>query len=353
MNHFFSVARGGAAAPFVLQMISIIIENKFFPPIHHWVFRYATDPTNSWRSLERRVLDKIGPILRKLDKYVFAPDMGTHTGHVDYMSGLAPDNVACLSAENDGSGDPSRITARGVYEGMLESVKHQLGKENLDGLTILIQGTGKVGGYLIDYITRENPQARLILTDEVAQRAREKVDSLTTGGISADYAPSKESYDQSFDVFSPNAVGQVLNPLTVERMLSANRGKKLVIVGGANNQIDDRKENTRKAVEALFQDNGVLYAPDFVVNLGGILNLIYEFPSVMQNFGGKYDGKVPLERVKGVRQLLNQIFEISEQRRGFSTQTLAERLAEEHIARYAILSGHDARGLLQRDYIHS
>ncbi len=300
--------------------------------------------------LEMRVLDRIGPVLDLLGQYIFAPDMGTNSRYVDYVSKFCPNTVACVSREIGGSGDPSVITARGVYESMLEAVKHRLGKDSLEGLTIALQGVGKVGKNLVEYIA-ENKDVRLIITDEKESAASAVVRSLLDRGVNATYVVAHDIYSQKCDIFSPNAVGQILTPKNIELIARANDEHGVMIVGGANNQIDDRHSGTREQVEAMFKQYGMLYAPDFVVNLGGILNLMYEFPNVKKELRGKYIQNVPLVRVRGVRDILSRIFELSQQRNECSTQALAERLAEEHIARYALRDRYDASGLLQRAYL--
>ena len=300
---------------------------------------------------EKEVLrDKVVPVLQGLVQYIFAPDMGTRCAHVDFVGEYAPHNIACLCLENGGSGDPSLITARGVYESLLESVLYQLDRDGLNGLTIAVQGVGKVGSPLIDYIVQDYPAVNLIVTDTDKVRAEEELRLLEGKGINARQVGSNEIYYQEFDVFTPNAVGQIVNPSTVRRMVKANRDKKLIIVGAANNQIDDRHRGSRKEVEGLLRQFNILYAPDFVANLGGILNLIYEFPMVKAVFGGSYDQKRPLEVISGVRPILRQIYERSSRLR-LSTQDVADRLAEEQIARWALFNGFSADELVNRGYL--
>jgi len=300
---------------------------------------------------EKEVLrDKVVPVLQGLVQYIFAPDMGTHTAHVDFVGEYAPHNVACLCLENGGSGDPSLITARGVYESLLESVFYQLDRDDLNGLTIAVQGVGKVGSPLIRYIVHDYPGVNLIVTDTDKVRVEEELKLLEGKGINARQVESNAIYNQEFDIFSPNAVGQIVNPSTVRRMVKVNRDKKLIIVGAANNQIDDRHRGSRKEVEGLLRQFNILYAPDFVVNLGGILNLIYEFAMVKDVFGGSYDQKRPLEVISGVRPILRQIYERSSRLR-LSTQYVADRLAEEQIARWALFNGFSADDLVNRGYL--
>ena len=133
-------------------------------------------------------------------------------------------------------------------------------------------------------------------------------------------------------------------------MVKANPDKKLIIVGGANNQIDDRKIGSKKEVKGLLKQFNILYAPDFVVNLGGILNLIYEFQTVKGVFGGRYNQDRPLQVISGVRPILKEIYKRSN-RLSLSTQTVADRLAEEQIARWALFNGFSSDELVARGYL--
>lgn len=302
-------------------------------------------------NLEKEVLkDKVVPVIEGLVQYIFAPDMGTRCEHVDFVAQYAPHNVACLSLENGGSGDPSLITARGAYESMLESVTYQLDQEGLNSLTIAVQGLGKVGSLLIDYIIQDYPAVNLVITDIDNVKVEEEIGLLKGKGINARHVEPNEIYDQELDIFSPNAMGQIVNPSTVRRMVKANRDKKLIIVGAANNQIDDRRRGSKKEVEGLLKQYNILYAPDFVANLGGILNLIYEFETVKGVFGGKYNQERPLEVVRGIRTILQEIYDRSRSIR-LSTQAVADRLAEEHIARWAVFNGFGPEELQARGYL--
>ena len=324
-------------------------KSVIFEPHHNTQnFSRAGQPLSD---LEKAVLrDKVVPVLLGLVQYIFAPDMGTRTDHVDFVGHYAPHNAACLSLENGGSGDPSLITARGVYESILESVSYQLDRDDLNGLTIAVQGLGKVGSPLIEYIVHDSPGVEFILADIDKTRIEEKLGALRANGVKARQVEPNEIYDQQFDIFSPNAMGQIINPSTVRRMIKANPKKKLLIVGGANNQIDDRHRGSKKEVEGLLKQSDILYAPDFVVNLGGILNLIYEFPTVKAVFGGSYNPERPLEIIRGVRPILKEIYDRSRSLR-LSTQGIADRLAEEQIARWALYDGFGPDDLIERSYL--
>jgi len=233
---------------------------------------------------------------------------------------------------------------------MLESVMYHLNQKDLNNVTIAFQGLGKVGSHLLDYIVQDNPKVKLIIADIDSVKVDEKLRELKEKDIAVKSIEPNEIYNQPFDIFSPNAMGQVVNPSTVRRMMRANRDKKLLIVGAANNQIDERHSGSRKEVENLLKRFNMLYAPDFVVNLGGILNLIYEFETVKKVFGGKYNQKRPLEVIHGIRPILREIYNRSKTIR-LSTQAVADRLAEEHIARWALFNGFGHDELIDRSYL--
>jgi leucine dehydrogenase len=227
---------------------------------------------------------------------------------------------------------------------------YHLNQKGLNNVTIALQGLGKVGSHLLDYIVQDYPKTKLIIADIDNVKVGEMLRLLKDKGIAVRRIEPNEIYNQTFDIFSPNAMGQVVNPSTVRRMMRSNRDRKLIIVGAANNQIDDRHRGSRKEVEGLLKRFDILYAPDFVVNLGGILNLIYEFETVKGVFGGKYNQERPLEVIQGIRPILRQIYDRSKATR-LSTQAVADRLAEEHIARWAIFNGLGHDDLIDRSYL--
>jgi leucine dehydrogenase len=227
---------------------------------------------------------------------------------------------------------------------------YHLNQEDLNNITIAVQGLGKVGSFLIDYLVQDNPEVKLIIADIDTAKVDEKLRALKEKNIAVRHVEPNEIYNQTLDIFSPNAMGQTVNPSTVRRMMRANKDKRLIIVGAANNQIDERHSGSRKEVEGLLRRFNILYAPDFVVNLGGILNLIYEFETVKEVFGGKYNQERPLEVIRGIRPILRQIYDRSKTTR-LSTQAVADRLAEEHIARWAIFNGLGHDELIDRSYL--
>lgn len=313
---------------------------------------------------ELSVLKEAVEVMRPVSGYITAPDAGTDMRHMQHIKTLMPDRVVCLPVEEGGSGDPSIVTAKGVYKSMLAWVRFYKGQEGLGGLTVAVQGAGKVGGYLLRDITnwgrsvsdstlyKDGVRSLIIAEphDETRQAAEEM---LKKRGIQFRFVDPEAIYDQEFDVLSPNARGQVLTPDHVARMAEANKGKELLIVGAANNQMDDTIDGYVEETERLFRENKIHYAPDFVVNLGGILNVIYEFP-IVQRFEQAMQDR-PLEIVGGIRSVLHRIHERAQmQYRGEehppSTRLIAERMAAEQMARWALFKGLTNEDIVARKY---
>jgi leucine dehydrogenase len=165
--------------------------------------------------------------------------------------------VAGLDEGAAASGDPSPVTAKGVYLGIREVARRVFGTDDLNGRTIAVQGVGSVGGYTCDHLAEAG--AKLIITD-IDQEALSAVAKRTGARI---VAPD-EIYDVDADIFSPNALGAVINEKTLARL------KVKGVAGGANNQlvVPEMGEFLRR--------KGILYAPDYVINGGGIINVAAE-----------------------------------------------------------------------------
>ena len=157
-----------------------------------------------------------------------------------------------------GSGDPSIVTAYGVYMGIKASAKFCWGKDNLSGKKIFIQGVGKVGGYLIDYLAKEG--AKLIIND---------IDDLKVSRIAKKYnvkiIEESQMFNQGIDIYSPCALGATLNDENIEKLSCK------IIAGAANNQL--AKEGVH---DILLKNKGIIYAPDFLINAGGLINVYAE-----------------------------------------------------------------------------
>jgi len=186
-------------------------------------------------------------------RYITAEDVGTSPADMEYVR-METRHVAGLHGL---SGDPSPVTAYGVYVGMKASAKVRWGNDSLAGKRILVQGCGNVARALCDALHQEG--ARLTVTDIDAEKVKRVVAATGAAGV----AP-EAIYDVAADIYSPNALGATINDDTLKRL------KVEIIAGGANNQLAEE----RHGVE--LERRGLLYAPDYVINGGGVINVFGE-----------------------------------------------------------------------------
>lgn len=186
-------------------------------------------------------------------RYITAEDVGTSPGDMEYVR-METESVAGLHGR---SGDPSPVTAYGVYCGMKATAKTRWGSDSLAGKKILVQGCGHVAFSLCEYLHTEG--AKLVVTDI----DQEKVAQVVKATGAETVAPDR-IYDIPADIYSPNALGATVNDDTLKRL------KVEIIAGGANNQLAEE----RHGVE--LEKRGMLYAPDYVINGGGVINVYGE-----------------------------------------------------------------------------
>ena len=200
------------------------------------------------------------------------------------------------------SGDPSPFTARGVWQGIRATAKVALGRDDLEGLTIAVQGLGKVGYDLCRHL--HNSGAKLI----IANRSNKAMAEKAVEEFGAKIVGTDEIYAQECDIFSPNAMGAILNPTTIPQL------KCKAVAGGANNQIlDDASGEALKA-------RGIFYAPDFVINGGGVINAAAEVD-------GPYNKDAVLEKVDNIYNTIEHILSESKTT-GEPEGIIATRFAE-------------------------
>jgi Glutamate dehydrogenase/leucine dehydrogenase len=190
-------------------------------------------------------------------RYIAAEDVGATTADMDGIAAVTP-WVTGVSESLGGSGDPSPVTARGVLAGMRAAARERWNTDSLAGRHVVIQGAGKVGSALARLLVVDG--ARVSVGDVDPRRVRELVDALGIVGLEADGVVGAEC-----DVFAPCALGDVVSESTVESLHCE------IVCGGANNQL------ASDAMDDALAARGILYAPDFVVNAGGILNIAEEF----------------------------------------------------------------------------
>lgn len=201
--------------------------------------------------------------------YMGGEDMNTLVSDMDTIRSETK-YISCFSKELGGSGNPSPVTAEGVYRYMLGLVPKVFGKDTLNGLTIGIQGVGNVGAPLAEKIRRDYPEAKLVFTTLDTAAGKALAEKLNGTFVEPD-----ELIGVPMDIFSPNAGSEVLNGTTIPKLISA--GVKLVC-GGANVQFTVKNSKIDHELAEKCDKAGMYVAPDYPANLGGILNLSFEFP---------------------------------------------------------------------------
>lgn len=191
-------------------------------------------------------------------RYVTAEDVGMTTADM-LAIWQATDHVSGLPVEEGmAGGDPGPFTAYGVYLGIKAAVRHALGRDHLDGIRVALQGTGSVGGGTARLLARDG--ARLTIADLDGAKAER-----LAAELGAQAVPADEIMRVECDVFSPNALGAILDEASIPALNCA------IVAGGANNQL------ARKGHGELLAARSILYAPDYVINAGGIIDVSLEY----------------------------------------------------------------------------
>lgn len=227
------------------------------------------------------LMRKFGEFVHSLSgRYITAEDMGMETHDMDVIREITP-HVVGISEEKGGSGNPSPVTAYGVYMGMKAAAKYKFGTDNLDGRKILVQGVGHVGETLVKHITEEG--AKVILNDINENRLQELSKKYNT-----EFILGNDIYGMEVDIYSPCAMGATINDDTIEQF------KAKVIAGAANNQLENELKHGN-----LLKEKGIAYAPDFLINAGGIINVYAEI-----------DGSTREESLRKTENIYNTTLEI-------------------------------------------
>jgi leucine dehydrogenase len=252
-----------------------------------------------------RFIDRLG------GRYITAEDMNIGIPDLEIVR-TQTRWVTGLSRESGSSGNPSPYTALGCMQGMRAVMQEAFGDPALDGRRILIQGIGAVGGRLAELLRQAG--AEVVVCDineervaEFAQRGFETV-------------PDKTHLDAECDVYSPCARGAGLNDETIPKL------KCKAVAGCANNQLLEPRHAD------LLRERGIVYAPDYVINAGGIINVSVEL------LPGGYDEAVALRHIARIEHNLRKVFEISK-REDISTREAAARLAEQRLAAGRVPAG--------------
>jgi leucine dehydrogenase len=233
-------------------------------------------------------------------KYITAEDVGISPQDMTWVN-METNFVAGLPGK---SGDPSPVTAYGTYMGMKACAKKQFGSDSLTGKKIAVQGVGHVGEYLVQHLVKEN--AEVFVTD-IHQPTLERV--AKQYGVKV--VGLDEIYDVDMDIYAPCALGATVNDNTLERL------KCSIIAGAANNQLEDEGKHGN----ALLQ-KGIIYAPDFALNAGGVINCYAEVVGESSDWA--------LAKAQDIYGTISNIIERSENEQ-IPSYAIANKMAEERI----------------------
>jgi leucine dehydrogenase len=234
-------------------------------------------------------------------KYITAEDVGIGTADMSWVN-METDHVVGLAGK---SGDPSPVTAHGVYVGMKACAKEQFGSDSLAGKKIAVQGVGHVGEYLVASLAREG--AEVFITD-IHQETLNRV-SKTYG---AKIVGLDEIYDIDMDIYAPCALGATINDETLSRL------KCSIIAGAANNQLAIENIHGQAVM-----DKGIIYAPDYALNAGGVINCYSEVKSLSSEWA--------MGKAEEIYTTIQNIVRRSKAD-NIPTYQIANKMAEERIA---------------------
>ncbi len=248
---------------------------------------------------------KYGDFVNSLNgRYITAEDVGTSTADMVYVRETTK-YVTGLPESMGGGGDPSPVTAYGVYMGMKASAKEVWGVDSLAGKRIMVQGVGHVGEYLVKLLTRE--KAQIFITDINKDQL-----NVVANEYNAEIVPSDAVFDIDSDIYAPCALGATLNTDSINKL------KSVIVAGSANNQLADEKLHSK-----MLADKGILYAPDFLINAGGLINVYSELNG--------YNRQKALDQAKQIYNTTLEIFQKAKAE-NITTVAAANKIAEERIA---------------------
>jgi leucine dehydrogenase len=232
-------------------------------------------------------------------RYITAEDVGTSTADMDYVH-METDYVSGLAGR---SGDPSPVTAHGVFRAIQACAKERWGTDDLSTRTVALQGCGHVGYYLAKELHEAG--AKLVVTDIDAERVKRVVNEFGARGVGSD-----EIYGVTADIFAPCALGAIINDKTIPQL------KVEIVAGAANNQLLEERHGDE------LERRNIVYAPDYVANAGGVINVYSELAG--------WTSARSFRKADEIYETVRKVFEIAKEEK-VPTYLAADRLAEQRI----------------------
>jgi leucine dehydrogenase len=232
-------------------------------------------------------------------RYITAEDVGTSVADMDYAN-METDHVTGLSGT---SGDPSPVTAFGVFRGIKAAAHAKYGSDSLSGKTVAVQGLGHVGYYLCEHLHDDG--AKLIVTDIDQERVKRVVSEFGAEAVAPDAI-----YSVDADIYAPSALGATINDETIPML------KVDIVAGAANNVLGEARHGDE------LHRRGILYAPDYVINGGGLINVYGELKG--------WSREQSIRKAGEIYDTLVRLFDLAEAE-GIPTYLAADRIAQERV----------------------
>lgn len=237
-------------------------------------------------------------------RYITAEDVNIKVADINNVA-KETNYVSGITTRDCGLGDPSPVTAYGVFQGIKASVKFKLGKDSLEGIKVAVQGAGAVGSYLCKYLHEEGA---LLTVSDINEESVNKI----VEKFGASVMDTNSVHTADVDVFAPCALGGILNGDTIPNI------KAPIVAGGANNQLLEEDSHGQ-----MVKDAGILYAPDYVINAGGLINVCAELKSI--------SAEEALSDAKRIYDTMLAVYEEAE-RQNIPTHKASDLIAEQRIA---------------------
>src|SRR5690606_28328384 len=248
------------------------------------------------------LMRKFGEFVHSLSgKYITAEDVGMDTEDMDIVREVTP-FVTGISESKGGAGNPSPITAYGVFMGMKAAAKYKYGSDDLDGKKVLVQGIGHVGESLVEHLSNEGA---IVLISDINPARLEEISKKYSAKIY-----TEDVYEADVDIYAPCALGATINNDTIIRL------KAGIIAGAANNQLAEEIHGK------MLMEKGIIYAPDFLINAGGIINVYAELEG--------YDRTEIMRRTENIYNTTLEILKTAEAR-SIPTHNAALQVAQQRI----------------------
>lgn len=266
---------------------------------------YSVIIGDSHKDKTEALMRKFGRFIKNLNgEFITSEDVGTNPRDMEYIR-METQHVTGIPESLGGSGDPSPVAAQGVFMGIKACVKEQFGSDSLTGKSVIVQGVGHVGEHLVRLLRDEN--VKVYVSDIQEERIGQIAKKYGAQAIS-----NNSIFDIDADIYAPCALGGTINTQTINKL------KCSIIAGSANNQLLDEAEHG-----TMLLDKGILFAPDYVINAGGIINCYSE----LMNFSKKRT----MQLTENIYEVTRNILKLSKSE-NISTINAANKIAEKRIA---------------------